>query len=147
MAFMRSWQRAWLALAVVALLVSMATCASETSQTKVDWLYDWNEASTRAENEDKLVMINFYTDACPWCRRLDSDTFSDEEVGAFLNENVVPLKSNAGKTDLHRSYDIPGVPTTVFTSPDGTKVGQIIGYKAPDEFRQLTETILDQWVP
>ena len=145
MAFMRSWQRAWLALGVVALLVSMATCAIETTQTKVNWLYDWNEASTRAQNEDKLVMINFYTDACPECKRLDSGAFSDDELAAFLNDNLVPLKSNAAESDLWRSYDILGVPTTVFTSPQGTEIGRITGRAPPDEFYQLTQAILDQW--
>ena len=92
-----------------------------------------------------MMMINFYTDICPACRKLDQDTFADVTVGAYINANFVPLKSNLGKSDLHRQYGIPAVPITVFATPEGREIGRIIGYRPPDVFYQGATTVLAYW--
>jgi thioredoxin-related protein len=58
----------------------------------------------------------------------------------------VPVKSNAGKTQLYLSY-IGGskqfpVPQTVFTDATGKEIGRIVGYKPPAKFQQEMESIL-----
>ena len=111
----------------------------------VQWLADWNEASNRAEADSKPVMINFYTDACPACRKLDQETFADADVSAFLNDNFVPLKSNAGKTSLYMNYGIRAVPTTVFVEPDGSEIARIVGYISADSFYQDALEVLERW--
>lgn len=111
----------------------------------VQWFRDWDEATTKAQVNNKVIMINFYTDVCPACRKLDNYTFADEEVSVFINDKFVPMKSNAGKTILHRNYGIRGVPTTVFTEPDGKEIGRIVGYVPSDKFRDGALKALDLW--
>jgi thiol:disulfide interchange protein len=129
-------------------LIGAANCVireGETSESKVNWLYDWNEALSKAQNEDKPIMIDFYADWCVPCKRLDSDTYSDEALSAFLNDNFVSLKSNIAKSDLCANYDITAIPTIVFVSPEGTEIGRRVGYRTPAQFYQDVQAILSQW--
>jgi thiol:disulfide interchange protein len=133
---------------VLALLLSAANCnirQGETSESKVNWLYDWNEALGKAQNEDKPIMIDFYADWCVPCKRLDSDTYSDEALSAFLNDNFVSLKSNVDKSNLGGNYGITAIPTVVFVSPEGTEIGRRVGYRTPAQFYQDAQAILSQW--
>lgn len=54
----------WLALVLcltAALLAGTAGCGSSV-ETKVNFLRDWEAAKGQAANENKPIMINFYTD-------------------------------------------------------------------------------------
>jgi len=142
-----SWRIILLAVLVGVFLVGGAACVTgtETGDSLVNWVYSWEAASERAQNENKPVMISFYTDLCPTCEALDSHTYTDATLAAFLNENVVPLKINAGRSALSNRYRIDKVPTIVFASPDGTAIGGFVGYRDPAEFQQETEAVLSQW--
>jgi hypothetical protein len=68
-------------------------------------------------------------------------------VSAFINEKLVPVKSNAGRSKLYLSYWPTGakqfyVPQTVFTDATGKEIGRIVGSKAPGEFQQQMTSIL-----
>jgi len=139
-----------LLLMLALLLITAASCAdknSGTGESKVNWLTDWNEALSQAQAENKPIMIDFYTDYCPACDELDSNTFTDDELGDFLNNNFVCLKSNAGESGLYGDYGVSVVPTIVFTSPVGTEFGRMTGYRSPDQFYQDTQEKLNQWEP
>ena len=63
----------------------------------------------------------------------------------FINEKLVPVKSNPRTSRLYQSYIKTSqfyVPTTVFTDASGKEIGQIVGYLAPAQFQQEMDTIL-----
>lgn len=112
----------------------------------IQWIRDWDEALRRAQAENKPIMVNFYTDACPYCRKLDQYTFGDASVIELVTERFIAVKSNAGKSPLYRDYDIGPVPTTVFTRPNGEEIGRIIGYYPAQPFRQGIEEAWNLWI-
>jgi thioredoxin-related protein len=68
-------------------------------------------------------------------------------VSAFINEELVPVKSNAGKSTLHKQYlTTNAVPQTVFTDASGARIGVIKGYKPPAQFLQEMQSILTGYV-
>lgn len=141
--------RITLLIAVIFLLpLAAVNCSdddTETIDSEVDWLYDWNEALGKAQNENKPIMIDIYTDTCPPCKMLDLYTYSDAELGNFLNDNFICVKSNAVESNLYANYGISGVPTIIFASPEGTEFGRMIGYRTPEQYYEDTQTILSQW--
>ena len=73
-------------------------------------------------------------------------------MSAFINEKLVPVKSNASKSRLYLDYPYPKdrsqfpVPQTVFTDATGEEIGRIVGYKAPAQFQQQMQSILAGYV-
>ena len=132
-------------------LVAIGTtgCSVVSGGGTVNWLSDWDEALSEAQSQNKPILINFYTDLCPACRKMDQTTFTDDELGAFLNSNFICLRSNAGKSTLYTRYGISAVPTMIFTEPDGYEkqyeIARIVGYVNASEFYQIALDALEQW--
>ena len=125
-----------------------AGCASECAESQVGWVYSLDEALSRAQSNNKLVMIDFYANWCPPCKDMDCKTYSDDELGAFVNENFVPLKVNVDKSNVDGPYGISSIPQVVFLSPDGTEIDKglrIVGYVPPDSFQSRLRAVLDAW--
>ena len=94
-------------------------------------------AIKEAKKTHKVVMIDFYTDWCGWCKVLDRKTYSDEEVGKFADAKFVSLKINAEKgegVDLTKKYKIQGFPTIIFFDADGVEVNRVVGYQDAKAF-------------
>jgi thioredoxin-related protein len=67
----------------------------------------------------------------------------------FINDKLVPVKSNANTSRLYESY-IKGsqfyVPTTVFADASGKEIDRIVGYLSPAQFLQKMQSILTGYV-
>jgi thiol:disulfide interchange protein len=145
--------RAFLVMTLLAvLLVAAVGCAGGSGAAGsggVKWLYDSDEALSRAQAANKPIVINFYTDVCPACRTMDATTFSNGNVSALLNANFICLKSNAGTTNLQLGYGIRAVPTTVFNVPYGYgkdyEIVRIVGAAPPAQFYPLAQAVLEEW--
>lgn len=113
------------------------TCAA-FPQKEIAWKNDWNAALQEAKQKNKLVMADFYTDWCGWCKKLDKETYTNPEV-IELSAQVVPIKINAEKDSgptLREKYNVSGYPTIVFINPQtGERFARIVGYLAPKAFK------------
>ena len=109
----------------------------------VAWEPDLKGAMSRAGSERKVVMVDFYTDWCTWCRRLDETTFADSDVQRALTQ-VVAVRLNAEKDgrDQAQTLGVDGYPTIVFLDAGGKEVGRIPGYLPPKPFLDELRTIL-----
>ena len=58
----------------------------------VDW-YPWGpEAFEKSKKEDKPIFLSIGYSTCHWCHVMEHESFEDEEVARYLNENFVPIK-------------------------------------------------------
>lgn len=72
----------------------MEDSSSAINSTKIKWL-SWDEAIKRNDTVPKKVFIDFYTSWCGWCKRMDSSTFKDPKVVAYMNEHFHAIKFDA----------------------------------------------------
>jgi thiol:disulfide interchange protein len=131
-------------LAVVA-IVWIVAChrGSEPAATTPRWEPSMSAALARASADRKPVMIDFYTDWCGWCKRLDRTTLADARVQRAL-ERFVVVKLNAEKDGSPEAdrFGVRGYPTVVFLDAAGKEIGRIPGYIEADGFLQELEDVL-----
>ncbi|MCG8574766.1 MAG: DUF255 domain-containing protein [Flavobacteriales bacterium] len=70
----------------------------EQSTNQISWI-DFESAIKANEETEKPFFIEFYTDWCGWCKRMDNSTFLDESVVKFLSENFHTVKMNPETTE------------------------------------------------
>ena len=109
----------------------------------IKWAKDWPSARKAAAGSGKLIMVDFYTDWCGWCKRLDRDTFPHKTV-VQASRDFVPLKLNAEREGrrLARKHRVRGYPTILFFDHTGKLVGRIGGYLKPAPFAAAMKRIL-----
>jgi len=113
----------------------LAASASLFAAGSIKWKTSYESALSEAKASHKLVMVDFYTDWCGWCKKLDADTYPAPVVEKEA-ENFVPVKVNAEKEGKAAAdkYKVTGYPTILFVQPDGTLAWKIVGYMPPDDF-------------
>jgi thioredoxin-related protein len=120
-------------------LVVVAACQQQES---IWFEGDFGAAAAVAANRGTLVMLEFHTEWCTWCKRMDKDTFNTADVKRTLRE-LVPIRLDAekGGEQLADRYGVDSFPTVVFTDPDGDEIDRIVGYLPPEEFIAATDRI------
>ena len=102
--------------------------------------YDWIDEPLDTiiiNNDQKIILVDFETESCVWCDRLDADTFTDQRVIDFAKKNYISKKIDAEKGDgpeQKKKYRVRGYPTILFLDSQGVEIDRIVGYRPPEEF-------------
>lgn len=118
---------------------------------QIKWL-SFNEGLEKASKESKMIIIDFYTDWCGWCKKMDKDTYNKSAVIAKINEKFIPVKLNPEKagsysyknntfsgSELQREMRVSGFPATVFLDEKGELIESIPGYMPEKTFLETLE--------
>jgi uncharacterized protein YyaL (SSP411 family) len=75
------------------------------ARNPVDW-YPWGEeALRRAKDESKMIFLSVGYAACHWCHVMERESFEDEEIAKFLNENYICIKvDREERPDIDQIY-------------------------------------------
>ena len=131
---------------------------SISAQDKIQWM-SMDEALAAQAKEPKKIMVDVYTTWCGPCKLMDRNTFSNEDVIAYVNENYYPVKFNAEGTEevtydgytyknIHyqpgrkgrnaqhlfaRAMEVNSYPSLAFFDDNGKYIQAIPGYRTPVE--------------
>ncbi len=84
-----------------------------------------------------LILVDFYTDWCGWCKKLDSDVYPDPAVvKATSHYAMVRLNAETDGRELAARYDVHAYPTILFLNESGEIVHKIVGYKPASSFAE-----------
>ena len=139
----------WILLIVSLPLAPRAAAAGES----VGWL-PWNQAMSEAVASGRPLLVDVYTDGCGWCKRMDKDVYTRDDVREYLKRKFVPVKLNAESAEEVRLGDrtmtaralaqqlrVSGYPTTIFLRPNGEAIARIPGYIPAERFERLLHYI------
>lgn len=71
----------------------------------VDWFPWGNEAIERARGTDRPIFLSVGYAACHWCHVMEHESFENETIAAFLNENFVSIKvDREERPDIDQIY-------------------------------------------
>lgn len=104
---------------------------------EIRWAKSLDQALQQAKRSNKLVMVDFYTDWCTWCKRLDRDTYTNDRV-VQLSAQFVSVKVNAEKEGRKAAqrYGVNAFPTILFLTGGGEIAGRISGYRPAQPFAE-----------
>ena len=74
--------------AIAAVLFSAVAAQAQ----EVRWRPDYAAARKEAAATGKPMLLDFGSENCSWCRKLDSTTFRDRSVIELLNDRFIPVK-------------------------------------------------------
>jgi thioredoxin-related protein len=130
---------------------------SKTDAQKVKW-YTFDQGVNAAKKEMKLLVVDFYTDWCHWCKVMDKETFANKEVVDFAKANVIMAKIDAETNDkfayrdaqysgrqLSQIFGVRGFPTTVFIDSNGDLITTVSGYIPADRFTLILKYLAGNW--
>jgi RNA polymerase sigma factor (sigma-70 family) len=117
----------------------------------VPWARNFAAARKEAKATGKLIMVDFYTETCGWCKRLDSDVFPQPAVGEAMRP-FVPVKVDAEDGEgrplaVQYQAHISGYPAIIFLDPaiedprDSRIVGKVPGFMPAGCFVEQLDTI------
>ncbi len=136
------WSRKCVPVGLFVAVAVLGTPAAGSAE-EVQWRHDYNSARKEAEEKHRPLMIDFGTENCFWCKRLDALTFHEPAVAAAINEKFIPLKIDADREPtLTSSLGIQSYPTVVLASPDGKILGTVVGFKEAAEFQGILQKAL-----
>lgn len=106
-------------------------------------------ALKNAAKNDRMILLDFYTDWCGWCKVMDKKTYTDLSIIQYMNQKFYAVKFDAEGKDTvtykGREYSfVPdlrcnqfaykilngnmGYPTTVFMNASGDVLTPVPGY-------------------
>jgi FKBP-type peptidyl-prolyl cis-trans isomerase 2 len=95
---------------------------------QIPWADDYNAGLTRAEKENKPVVLVLYASWCQWSKKYFEETLSDPKIKAMKDKFVwVKIDSDKNK-EYYTKYQQNGFPLTVLMSHDGTVMNKSSGF-------------------
>lgn len=91
--------------------------SQNTPTTTLMWETEAATALKRADQEGKPLLIFVSADFCHYCRKMESETWSNAGVQEFVDQNFVPLKLIAEQErELVDKLGVTAFPTTIVLS-------------------------------
>jgi YHS domain-containing protein/thiol-disulfide isomerase/thioredoxin len=133
-------------LAALALLAGRPIGAAEGEPA--GWLQSYDEALAAAQQQGKPLLLHFHASWCGPCRRMEASVLNTAAVRERLGRDVVGVKVDADdRDDLASKYNVHGLPTDVFVSPDGEVISRTVGAASMTSYLARIDAVSRQFVP
>lgn len=103
---------------------------------RVEWFEGtFDQALAEAAKSKKIVLLDFWTKTCPYCKQLDRQTLNDntvvEEARGFV---CLPVDAeSADGRPIAERYGITAWPALVYLESDGTLRDRFAGFRGPQQ--------------
>lgn len=143
--------------ALFTLITTSAVIAQDKLEPQVDQITwpSFSDALQRAAGNEKIILIDVYADTCPWCRKLQSEIYTQAELQSYVydtfelgridigisNDTLTYKGFTLSSAELGAGFGATGTPTTIFLEPNGTYITRLPGFHQYDEFFQVLKFV------
>ena len=109
----------------------------------IDWRHWEVGAFEQAKAENKIILVSVGMEGCAACARMESLTYTDNNVIALIDEHFVAIEVDAeARPDIGERYSDWAWPVTIFLAPDATQVFALRGNRLPRNFIPILEDLI-----
>lgn len=97
---------------------------------------NWKEAQQLAKQQNKLIIIDYYTTWCGPCKMFSASLKKNDKLQDELSKNFIMLKYDAEKDkeyNLSKKFHVRAYPTFVIVTADVNYAGRLVGGALQDE--------------
>ncbi|QEL13350.1 thioredoxin family protein [Limnoglobus roseus] len=106
----------------------------------IQWRDDYKAARKEAAETGKALLLDFGTESCVFCRKLDATTFRDPAVVKRLGERFIAVKLDGhAERKLTAALEVTAYPTIIVATADGKVVGRHTGYLDATQMLELLD--------
>lgn len=139
----------------ILLIILFSSWGRATADSTKVRFYTFNKGIDKAKKEKKMIIIDFYTDWCHWCKVMEKETFNEKKVAAYLKENYVCIRINAEDTkeeieyqdkkynpiQFTQAFGVRGFPSLAFLDNEQKPITIIPGFIPAETFLKILEYI------
>jgi uncharacterized protein YyaL (SSP411 family) len=102
---------------------------------EIDWQNFNQIAFDRAEETNKLVLLEVGANWCHWCHVMDDSTYSDAAVQSYLDANFILCREDQdARPDLYAAYKPWGWPAIIVMDKNGEELMRLKGFQEKNKF-------------
>jgi YHS domain-containing protein/thiol-disulfide isomerase/thioredoxin len=133
--------RAALQLTLVGLLIASAPLPV-LAQAGIPWLYSLPEAQQIARQHQRLLLIHFYSDTCPPCKKLEQFVFTNPDVHRAMASSYIPVKINGERArNIATQFQVDRWPMDVIADHQGRVLYKTVSPQDPARYIQLLNAV------
>ena len=102
-----------------------------------NWLYSLEDAKKMAIATNKLILVDFWASWCGPCKKMDSESWSKDEIKEVM-DNYVSVQIDIDKyTEIAKKYNVIGIPYVFIMDPNGEVIYQRMSYMSKVQIKKL----------
>jgi uncharacterized protein len=137
----------WLAVGLLLVAWGLPGAAAPVRDS-FPWQAWGDEVFERARRENRFVLLSLQSWWCPWCHTMNTDTYGDPEVRAYLDRHFIPVRVDQdSRPDIANRYERWGWPATVLFGPDGSEIVKLRGFYSPQFFLPILHATVKDPTP
>ena len=116
-------------LVLLVFLASMLQVAcADASDSKIRWM-GYDAAREQKPPADKKLFIYFASANCGYCRQLEKDVFSRDDIADYVNTHYTPVRVDIDRNrKVAMQFGVQGVPDLRFLTSQGESIARWPGY-------------------
>lgn len=123
--------------------LAVLPAVAETNNA-IPWMDDYASTLRKAQEANRLVMIEFWTSWCQFCGKLEKETLEDPRIVGLAGEFVCARLDADVQTVAQSRYRPEGYPTVVFATSTGEEIVRISGFRPADPFYLVMKAVIER---
>jgi thiol-disulfide isomerase/thioredoxin len=129
------------------LILSVIT-HSQTIAQGIQWQTgSFESILNKAKAQKKLIYVDIYTTWCTPCKQMDTEVFTNSNVGKIFNDNFINYKIDGEKgegKDLVEYFELESYPTSMFVDGDWNVIQKLEGFRPVERLLESAEKMKER---